>query len=88
MSINNFDVMKAMCEANGKIQIAPLKNILNMRKTKRGTLVTIGIHGDFFGGDVLMGLLEGNYIGGLILCDKAEFENTARAIEVQAIRDS
>jgi hypothetical protein len=75
---NNFDVMKAMCAANRKIQIAPLGNILRMRKTKRGTEVTIGVSGD-----IIMELMAGDYVGGLILCDKAEFEETAQAIEVK-----
>jgi len=78
---NSFDVMKAMCAANGKIQIAPLGNILNMRKTKAGTQLTIGV-----AGDVITGILLGNYVGGLILCDKAEFQETERAIEADAER--
>jgi hypothetical protein len=76
---NSFDVMKAMCAANGKIQVAPLGNILNMRKTKAGTQLTIGV-----AGDVIAGILLGEYLGGLILCDKAEYEETARAIEADA----
>ena len=79
--VNNFDVMKAMCASNGKIQIAPLGNILSMRKTKKGTQLTIGV-----AGDVIMGMMAGEYVGGLILCDRAEFEETARAIEANADR--
>ena len=64
-NISNFDVLKAMT----KIQLAPLGNITNMKKVKAGTQVTIGV-----GGDVIFGLMNDAYVGGLILADKKEFD--------------
>ncbi len=68
--------MKAMSDANGKIQLAPLRNISNMRATKRGSVITINVPGN-----VLTGLLNGDFVGGLILCDKAEFLRVSAEME-------
>ncbi len=74
---NNFDVLKAMAAANGKIRLAPLSNITNMRKVKAGTQLTMGVEGD-----VLMQITLGQLVGGLILADKDEFEAMAKSMEV------
>jgi hypothetical protein len=67
--MNNFDVMKEMAKRNGKIMLSPLNNITNVRKVKAGTQITIGVAGDVVGKIAL-----GEMVGGLILCDKAEFD--------------
>ena len=69
MSVNNFDVLKEMGKRKLDIQLAPLDNISRLRKTKLGTQVTIGVAGDLVGA---IGM-EGKYVGGLILANKAEF---------------
>lgn len=81
--VNNFDVLKRMGELNRKIQLAPLGNIVNVRKVKAGTQVTIGV-----GGDVVGSIAAGDFVGGLILADKSEFEATrdelAKAVQPKA----
>ena len=76
MSVNNFDVMKAMGEANRDIRLAPLSNIVHLRKVRAGTQITIG-----FEGDVVGAILAERFVGGLILADKAQFEETKRELE-------
>lgn len=76
MKVNNFDVLKAIGERNGSIQLAPLSNIINMKKVKAGTQITIGV-----GGDVIFGIMEGKYVGGLILADKAQFDAIKEEME-------
>ncbi|MDD5304014.1 MAG: hypothetical protein PHS14_13015 [Elusimicrobia bacterium] len=74
--INSFEVLKVMGERNLDIRLAPLSNILRMQKTKHGTQVTIGV-----GGDVLQPIYAGRFVGGLILADKDQFEETKRELE-------
>jgi hypothetical protein len=76
--VNNFDVLKAMGERGLKVTLAPLSNILNMRKVKAGTQVTIGLEGD-----LIMPLLEGKFVGGLILADQAEFYRVKADLEAR-----
>jgi hypothetical protein len=79
MSVNNFDVLKRMGENNGKIQLAPLTNIVNLKKVKAGTQITIGV-----AGDVVSAIgIEGRFVGGLILADKEEFNRTKAAMEAE-----
>jgi antitoxin (DNA-binding transcriptional repressor) of toxin-antitoxin stability system len=73
---NSFDVLKAMSLANKDIRLAPLSNILRIQRVKAGTQVTIG-----FEGDVVAGLANGRFVGGLILADAREYEETRRGIE-------
>jgi hypothetical protein len=74
--IDNFDVMKAMSAANGRIYLAPIGNILTVKKVKAGTQIAIGIGGDFIGA-----IARGELVGGLILADKVQFNNTKRELE-------
>jgi hypothetical protein len=74
---NSFDVFKIMCASdNKKLQLSPLGNILGAKKVKAGTQVTIGVSGN-----VVTGITFGQYVGGLILCDKDEFERIAKMLE-------
>ncbi len=67
--MNAFDVFSRMVETDDKaLNLAPLQNIKNARKVKAGTLITIGIGGDFVGK-----ILEGNIVGGFILVDKTRY---------------
>lgn len=75
--VNSFEVFNRMCSENNRaLQMAPLGNIGNMKKVKAGTQLTIGV-----GGDVIKGLMFGEYVGGLILCDKKEFERVKKEME-------
>jgi len=69
-----------MGEANKDIRLAPLSNITNLRKTKAGTLITIGVEGDVV---AAIGL-DGRFVGGLILADKVQFDETKRELEAKA----
>ena len=77
-AVNSFDVMKEMSRRNGKIQLAPLSNIEHAAYSKKvkGTRITIGI-----AGNVVTGILTGDYVGGLILCDKDEFNRIKAEME-------
>lgn len=80
MKINNFDVFKRMSEENNQaMKLAPLGNIGNMKQVKAGTEITIGV-----AGNVIKGLMFNEYVGGLILCGKEEFEKTKRLMQEQA----
>jgi hypothetical protein len=46
MSVNNFDVLKRMSADGCDIRLASGNNILNMKKVKAGTQITIGVEGD------------------------------------------
>ncbi len=65
---NGFDVMKEVSRRNGKIFMAPLGNILRMNKVKAGSQITIGVPYE-----VMMGLIQDRYVGGLFVVDKEEF---------------
>jgi hypothetical protein len=79
MSVNNFDVMKAMGEQNKDIRLAPMANILRLQKVKAGTQITIGVEGDVVGA-----IANGRFVGGLILADKAQFDETKRQLQAKA----
>ena len=69
MSVNNFDVLKEMGVRDMKVGLSPLDNIVNLKKVKHGTQVTIGVAGDLV---AALGI-EHKFVGGLILADKDEF---------------
>lgn len=76
--INNFDVLKRMGESNRNIRLAPLSNIVRVKYTKKGTEITIGVSGN-----VVMDVATGNFVGGLILADKEEFDKTKAEMEAE-----
>lgn len=78
MAVNNFDVMKLMGERNLDIQLAPLGNVLRVHKVKAGTQVTIGV-----GGDVVAGIADGRFVGGLILADQEQFHRLKQEMEAE-----
>lgn len=77
MSVNNFDVLKAMGERNMDVQLAPLSQVTNLKKVRAGTQVTIGV-----GGDVVAAIgIENKFVGGLILADKTQFATVRAELE-------
>ena len=79
MKANNFDVMKVMSERNMNIMLAPIgTNFVRAKQTKLGTEVTMGCPDS-----VLAGLLAPgqNFVGGLILADKTQFEQVKTELE-------
>ncbi len=77
MSVTAFDVFNAMTKADDKrLQLAPLGNILRVRRVRAGTQITIG-----FGDDVIAQIAEGRLCGGLILCDKTAYDEWKRKLD-------
>ena len=75
--IHPFDVFKALSDENSPgIKLAPLANITKARKDKLGTVVSIGC-----AGDLVAGIMEGRYRGGLILCDRDEYMRMEKELE-------
>lgn len=87
MSVNNFDVLKEMGVRDMKVAVSPLHNIVNLKKVKQGTQVTIGVAGDLV---AALGI-EHKFVGGLILADKDEFDTIKsemqKALLVKARRE-
>lgn len=74
---NSFDVFSHMVETDNKaIRLSALSNITDVRKVKAGTKVTIGVQGD-----VVNEIAFGRVVGGLILCDKTEFDKIKLELE-------
>ena len=69
VSVNNFDVLKEMGVRDMKVGLSPLDNIVNLKKVKHGTEVTIGVAGDLV---AALGI-ENKFFGGLLLADKENF---------------
>jgi hypothetical protein len=65
---NGFDVMKEISRRNGPIFMVPIGNILRMNKVKAGAQLTIGVPFE-----IMMGLVQDKYLGGLYVCDREEF---------------
>jgi|SRR5580698_5769611 hypothetical protein len=78
--ISPFDVFARMTERNDtKLKLAPLNNILSARAVKAGTQVTIGVEGNICGQ-----IVNGDFVGGLILCDKVQFHAIKAEMEHEA----
>lgn len=73
---NNFDILKTMGERNLDIRLAPLTNILNVRKVKAGTQITIGVDGDVVGA-----IGADAFVGGLILANRKQFTEIKAEME-------
>lgn len=71
-----FDIMDRMSAENKDIRFAPLAhNFVRAKYGKGGTEITIGVDGNVVGG-----LLTGQFVGGLILMDKGQFEETQKKL--------
>lgn len=77
MIVTAMQVFNRMVETDNKnLMLAPLSNVLSLRKVKAGTQIRIGIPGDLFGKIVL-----GKMCGGLLLCDIREFQKVKAEME-------
>lgn len=66
--MNIFDIMNKMASENLDIKMAPLANIVEMKKTKNGCRLTIMVENE------LMDKIALNkYVGGLYLANKEQF---------------
>ena len=76
MAINNFDVLKEMCNRDLNIRMAPLDNITEMHKTRLGAKVTIGVEYSY-----MEAIADGKVVGGFILADREQFERVKKEME-------
>ncbi len=76
--ISSFDVMKVMSQRNMDIRLSTLDNITEVRKVKAGTKITIGFYGDVVGA-----IANNKFCGGLLLCDKEQFEAVRKELEAK-----
>ena len=76
--IGAFDVFKAMSRRNMDIRLSTLDNIIQLRKVKAGTNVTIGVYGDIVGS-----VFNGKFVGGLLLADKEQYQAVLKELEAE-----
>jgi hypothetical protein len=74
--VGTFDVLKVMCERNMDIRLSTLDNVIQLRKVKKGTNITIGFHGD-----VVSAIALGKMIGGMLLVDNEQFKTVKKELE-------
>lgn len=75
--VSNFDVIKAMCEENQDIRLAPMDNISKINfYAKKGTEITIG-----FPGNLCFDLEAGKLGGGMFLWNLEQFKATKKRLE-------
>jgi hypothetical protein len=60
------------------LKLAPMSNIMQARKVKAGTKVTIGVEGN-----VVAQILTRQFVGGLILCDRSRYEEVKAEMEAE-----
>jgi hypothetical protein len=69
-TVGAMDVFSRMMERDDKnFKLAPLSNIIEARKVKQGTRLTIGV-----GEDICAKILADELVGGFIFCDRKRFE--------------
>jgi len=75
--VGAFEVFARMAELDDKaLKLAPLANILSVKTVKARTQVTIGV-----GGNILAGILNEEFCGGLLLCEKKRFDELKAEME-------
>lgn len=77
--VNNFDVLKQMATDNLDIRMSPGGNIINMKKVKAGTEITIGVEGN-----VVTPILVGDLVGCMLLYNKKQFDEIKAKLEAQS----
>lgn len=75
--VSAFEVFLHMQETDDHaLKLAPMGNILEARATKAGTKVTIGVEGNVVGQ-----ILNGDFVGGFIMVDRARFNEIKAQLE-------
>lgn len=74
MKVNNFDVLKQMAADNKDIRLGT--DVVQLKKVKAGTEVTVGI-----GGDVVGSVYAGDLNVCLILFNKKQFDDLKSQME-------
>ena len=80
MKANAFEVLRVMEERHLNLRLTPLDNVLTVRRVPGGTEVTICV-----AGDVLEPLTLGRFVGGLILANKAQFDQVREELEARVL---
>lgn len=79
-TIRAMDVFLRMVESDDKaFKVAPMSNIIEARKVKHGTKVTIGV-----GEDICAKIMVGDLVGGFIFCDRKRFEEVKAELVTEA----
>ena len=68
--MTDFEAMGKIASEDGPIAIAPLTNMIELRKTRQGWEITLGMD-DEWGQKVF----KGSVVGGLYVMDKEAFKN-------------
>jgi len=76
-----FDICKLMARRGLDIRLSTVDNITAMKTTQKGqnTAITIGITGN-----VISQIYDGELIGGLLLCNREQFEAIQKELESQS----
>jgi hypothetical protein len=74
--VGTFDILKTMCDRNLDVRLSTLDNVIQLRKVKAGTNITIGFYGD-----VVAGITVGKFVGGLLLADNEQFQAIRKELE-------
>jgi len=78
MTVNNFDVLKRMAAENKDIRLGV--DVLNMKKVKAGTQLTMGI-----AGDVITPIFLGELNCCLVIFNKKQFDELKAAMESEPL---
>jgi len=74
--IGTFDILKVMTDRNMDIRLSTLDNITNLELKKGNSFIRIG-----FSGDVVNGIANNEFVGGLLLARKEQWEEIRRELE-------
>jgi len=78
--VSAFEVFLQMQNSDDKaLKLAPLSNIIEARKVKEGTKVTIGV-----GEDICLKIMADELVGGLILVDRKRFNEVKAEMEAES----
>jgi hypothetical protein len=69
--VGHFDICAEMAKRGLDIRMSLLENVTNLKYSERtkGTTVSIGVHGNVV---AAIGL-DNKFVGGLLLCDRAQY---------------
>lgn len=77
-----FQILESVSNANGKIQSAPLSNVIEVKYNANGnSFVKIGLHPDMARD---YSINPENFVGMLILCDREQFIEHEEIIKKQS----
>jgi hypothetical protein len=80
--VGHFDICKEMAKRGMDIRLSLLENVTNLqyRPRNKGTDVTIGVDGNLV---AAIGI-DNKFVGGLLLCDRAQYFALKEELETEA----